>query len=200
MRIFGTSHVSQESVDEIEHLILEHEPDIVAVELDPMRLKALLTGEKGSGGSLFVRLLEKFQSVVGSKTGVMPGSEMKKAYETAGEVGAEVALIDQDIRITFGRLKHVSRKEKVRAALQLGLAMLIGGKKDLWEVPDEDAIQEMLEEMESQFPGLYQVLVEERNLHMLEALRHLEDENPESEILVFVGAGHSRYLKDELEA
>lgn len=198
MHIYGTSHVSQESVDEIEHRIEEHQPDMVALELDPMRLNALLTGERGSEGSLFVRMLEKFQRIIGSRTGVMPGEEMKRAYEKAGEIGAEVALIDQDIRITFSRLKKVSRKEKVKAALHLGFGVLIGQKLDLTTVPEQQEIAKLLEELEENFPGLHRVLVEERNTYMEEALKQLQEDNPEKEIVVFVGAGHRDYLLERL--
>ena len=39
--LIGTAHISQESVDEVKSVIEEEHPDIVAVELDERRYKAL---------------------------------------------------------------------------------------------------------------------------------------------------------------
>ncbi|MGB2674573.1 MAG: TraB/GumN family protein, partial [Methanoregula sp.] len=40
LRIIGTAHVSQKSVDEVKAAIEEFRPDIVAIELDPARFLA----------------------------------------------------------------------------------------------------------------------------------------------------------------
>ncbi|MEN6396380.1 MAG: TraB/GumN family protein, partial [Methanoregula sp.] len=41
LRIVGTAHVSQKSVDEVKAAIDEFKPDVVAIELDPGRFNAL---------------------------------------------------------------------------------------------------------------------------------------------------------------
>lgn len=196
VRILGTSHVSRDSVEEIERAIREEEPEVVALELDPVRLNALLGDSEPAGGELFPRILKRFQEYIGSRTGVMPGSEMLKAYETAGELDAEVYLIDQDIRVTFERLKGVSRKEKVRAVMQLVLATLGAGKLDLESVPEDRELENMLNTFAEKFPELFEVLVEERNTYMLEALKGLQSEN--DTIIAVVGAGHRGFLEENL--
>lgn len=192
IHVYGTSHVSRESIELIEEKIEKHEPDIIALELDPKRLEALLTDKKRSGGSLFARLLKKFQDRIGSKTGVMPGEEMLHAYKIAAERNAEVALIDQDIAVTLSRLRQVPRKEKARAVFDLLLGMLFSGKFDYSKIPDEEEVQKLLGELEWRYPSIYRVLVEERNNYMVASLEKLREDRDEAVVVAFVGAAHRR--------
>ena len=41
LKIIGTAHVSQESVEEVKDAIYEHQPDVVAIELDRGRYTKL---------------------------------------------------------------------------------------------------------------------------------------------------------------
>lgn len=194
IRIYGTSHVSKDSLDVIERAF-ESEPDIVALELDPPRLEALMfEGQGREDGSLFIRLLERFQKYIGGKTGLMPGEEMLYAYNRAIQENMDVALVDQDIRITVDRLKQVRRKEKVKAAFSVlgGLVMPVKDGFDIREIPEEEKIFEMVGQLRESFPGLYRVLMQERNIHIFESLSRLQRENPESDIAVFLGAAHRK--------
>ena len=192
IRIYGTSHVSKDSLNVID-TAFESEPDIVALELDPPRLEALMfEGQGREDGSLFIGLLERFQKYIGGKTGLMPGEEMLYAYNRAIQENMDVALVDQDIRITVDRLKQVRRKEKVKAAFSLlgGLLLPVKGGFDISEIPEEQKIREMVARLETSFPGLYRVLMQERNIHIFESLVRLQEENPEADIAVFLGAAH----------
>lgn len=198
--IYGTSHVSEDSFELIDEKIEEHDPDIVAVELDPVRLEALLTGkDRESGGPLFLRLVKKFQEYIGSKTGVMPGQEMLYAYRKSIAEGREVALIDQDIRITVNRIGKVRRKEKVRAVFDSVIGFFVSEQFDISKIPEEEMINELLGELEKRYPGLYHVLVEERDHVMTEYLRQLERNDPDAEIVAFVGAAHRESIEELLE-
>lgn len=198
IHVYGTSHVSRESLEVIDEAFERHDPDIVALELDLLRLNALLSDESPRGGPLLMRLLKKFQDFVGSRTGLMPGREMLYAYNRAVKEGKEVVLIDQDIRVTTQKLNSLPRKEKFKAALSVVGGLLLPGSINLASIPEEENIQQMLEELKIHFPGFYRVLMEERNEAMISALEHLEEENPESEIVVFVGAAHRKPLEDAL--
>jgi len=195
---YGTSHVSEESLDLIDEKLEAHDPDIVALELDLVRLEALTGNEARKGGPVFLRLVKKFQDYIGSKTGVMPGEEMLYAYQKSIQEGREVALIDQDIRITIDRIKQVSRKEKVMAVVETAFGFLLPGKLDVSMIPDEELIKELLEELEKRYPGLYRVLVEERNHVMADHLRKLQEDEPEAEIVAFVGAAHKESIEELL--
>lgn len=199
VKVYGVSHVSEESIQLIRSKIEEHDPDIVALELDAPRLNALLSDENASSDSFFGEIIRRFQRYVGNKTGVMPGDEMVFAYEECGREDIEVALIDQNIQITLNRLKEVRRKEKVKAALSIIFALLMPGKMNLKNIPSDAEIESLLEETKDQYPGIYRVLVEERNTYMAEALKHLQRNNAEKEIVAFVGAGHRDEIRRLLE-
>ncbi|PSG99404.1 MAG: hypothetical protein BRC29_04780 [Nanohaloarchaea archaeon SW_7_43_1] len=198
IHIFGTSHVSQESLDLVEEKIEEINPEIVALELDVPRLNSLLNDKnKKRGGSLFVRILQSFQQSIGKETGVMPGEEMLHAYRTAEKNDIEVALIDQDIRITFSKLKNVSFREKLKAGAQLLIGVVFPGDFEIaHEIPEEELIDQLLLEMEFKFPEMYDILVEQRNRHMIKSLRKLEKET-DGDIVVFVGAAHRKAMVKE---
>ncbi|PSG99814.1 MAG: hypothetical protein BRC28_02790 [Nanohaloarchaea archaeon SW_4_43_9] len=198
IHIFGTSHVSQESLDLVEEKIEEINPEIVALELDVPRLNSLLSDKnENRGSSLFVRVLQFFQQSIGKETGVMPGEEMLHAYRTAEKNDIEVALIDQDIRITFSKLKNVSFREKLKAGAQLLVGMIFPGNFEIaHEIPEEELIDQLLLEMEFKFPEMYDILVEQRNKHMIESLRKLEKET-DGDIVVFVGAAHRKAMVKE---
>lgn len=197
--IYGTSHVSEDSLELVEEKIEAIEPDFVALELDINRLNALLSDQDRKGGPAFIRLIKKFQDFVGSQTGVMPGEEMLFAYEKAVEDDIEVALIDQDISITVNKLKQVRMSEKVKAITQLLIGVLIPGTMDYTEIPEEEFLERLLFEFKFKFPGLYNVLVEDRNRHMTGALEQLQEQNHESDIVAFVGAAHRRSIEESLD-
>ena len=200
IHVYGTSHVSHESLELIKEKIKEHDPDTVALELDFMRLNALLNeGNTQRGGPVFIRIIKKFQDLIGSKTGVMPGEEMLYAYNTAVEDGRDVALIDQEISETIRKLKKVRRVEKARVVAQLVLGVFIPGSFNISEIPEDGFIDELLEEFSFKFPELYRVLVEERNDHMIAALKQLQHEEPEQDIVAFVGAAHRKAIERELD-
>lgn len=200
IEVYGTSHVSHDSIQKIDSVLQDDEIDIVALELDPQRLHALqqqgTTDSKQ--GPIFLRLLRYFQNYIGKRTGLMPGQEMMHAYQKAMETDRDVALIDQDIQVTLGRLNSISRKEKVKAALSMAGGLLFGERFDVSKIPEQDMINEMTEELENSFPGLYKVLIEERNQYMYEALKQLQEQNPDQNIAAFVGAGHKQALEEML--
>lgn len=200
IHVYGTSHVSHESLELIKEKIVEHDPDTVALELDFMRLNALLNDDNDQrGGPIFIRIIKKFQDMIGSKTGVMPGEEMLYAYNTAVNEGRDVALIDQEITETIQKIKGVRKVEKARAIAQLVLGVFIPGSFDISEIPEDEFIEELLEEFKFKFPELHHVLVEERNKHMIDSLKKLQEEDPERDIVAFVGAAHQREIQEKLD-
>jgi pheromone shutdown protein TraB len=200
IHVFGTSHISQESLELVEEKIEEVDPEVAALELDVMRLNSLLSDERNQrGGPLFIRALQYFQRSIGRKTGVMPGEEMLHAYRIAEQQDRDVALIDQDIRATIQKLKEVRFSEKLKAGAQLLVGMLLPGSFEIpTDIPEEEMIDDLLHEMSFKFPEMFRVLVEERNTHMTESLKMLADEN-DGDIAAFVGAAHKKEIERLLE-
>ena len=196
--VYGTSHVSEESFDVIDDAVERHDPEVVALELDHLRLNSILSDEDQDSGPVFARLIKYFQNRVGAKTGVMPGEEMEYAYDKAIEENRNIALVDQDIRVTIQRLKGVRRKEKVKAGISILVGFLgFGEKFDVSKIPDDEMISELVEEMQEQFPGLYRVLMDERNEFIVNAL-HRVDEQHEGDVVAFLGAAHVEKVKEML--
>ena len=199
VKVYGVSHVSEQSIELIRDRIEKDDPDIVALELDAPRLNALLSDSNQRSDSLFGEIIRRFQRYIGGKTGVMPGDEMIFAYRECGRNDIEVALIDQNIQITLQRLKQVRRKEKVKAALSIVGGLLLGGKFDFKSIPEDSEIEMLLEETKDRYPEIHRVLVEERNVYMAEALKHLQRNNADKEIIAFVGAGHKEEIQRLLD-
>ncbi|VVB80940.1 TraB family protein [uncultured archaeon] len=213
IKIVGTSHISPESLKKVEETILDNKPQIVAIELDAKRLYALIHKGKerisyrdirkvGLKGWLFAIIGAWAEKKLGAKVGVAPGSEMLKAVAAAQQVGARVALIDQDINITLKRFsKSLTWKEKFTFAVDLfkGVVLKKGVQFDLEKVPSQKVINTLIEDVKKRYPSVYRVLVEERNEYMAKRLAILKKVQPEANIVAVVGAGHEREIRTLLK-
>jgi pheromone shutdown protein TraB len=137
VRVVGTAHVSERSVEEVRSVLETERPDIVAVELDEGRYRQL-KGETPDdldaadllhGNTVFQFLaywiLSYVQSRIGERFDVQPGADMLAAVETAEAEGIEVALVDRDIQVTIQRFwARLSGLEKLK--LVGGLAVGAG--------------------------------------------------------------------------
>ncbi|KAG0580899.1 hypothetical protein KC19_4G208900 [Ceratodon purpureus] len=133
--LVGTSHVSQQSADEVRDVIRKVKPDYVMVELDRKRynsmmqpqggrdnpfaffqqmVQTLANGNIGAVGKLMGLGLSGFYRLLATQ-GVQPGKEMKVAIEEGKKVGAKIVLGDQDIDIT---MKHFGEQMSMSDALQ----------------------------------------------------------------------------------
>jgi pheromone shutdown protein TraB len=137
VRVVGTAHVSQESVEEVERVIDEERPDVVAVELDEGRFRQL-KGETPDdleaadlleGNTVFQFLaywmLSYVQTRLGDQFDVRPGAEMLAAVERSEELGIDVALVDRNIQVTIQRFwARLTGLEKLRllGGLAFGVA------------------------------------------------------------------------------
>src|SRR3989442_13970687 len=76
--------------------ILSRRPKVVALELDAARYQALMSPQPRPRGFSVLGLLAQFQVRIANQYGVRVGDEMGAAAPVAGEVGSDVALVDQD--------------------------------------------------------------------------------------------------------
>lgn len=215
LKIIGTAHVSQPSVEEVRKAILEGEPNVVAVELDPNRYHSLMNETKGvkeenkkpkiseiiKGNNLTLFLvsafLSYFQKKIGDDLGVKPGAEMMVAIESAEQVGARITLIDRDIQITLQRaLNQMSLWEKLK--FLYGILGSFFSKddelEDLESIKEGDTLAEVMEYFQEMSPKAYQVLVKERDAYMAQMLL-----NQEGDVVAVVGAGHQEGIRDYME-
>ena len=205
--IIGTSHISEESINKITSVFIKENPDIVAVELDPQRLQALLSGQKpnyspkiipriGFKGYLFALIGGLIQQKLGSIVGVKPGSDMLKAVELARDNKKRLALIDRDVQATLSSLsRSITWKEKMNFLLDIISAPFAKKTRiNLKQVPGDELIKKLLGVLKKRYPGAYKALVEERNKIMSLKLKALMDNYPDKKILAVIGAGHESGL------
>ncbi len=211
IRIIGTSHIAEESIRKVEQTISEWVPDVVAVELDNARLHALYQerrkvplsaiGQLGLYGYLFQLLGGSLQRKLGESVNQKPGADMKAAVDAARKIGAQIALIDRPIQVTLQKLKKLNIWEKLRLIGFLLRAFIpIGGKieLDLKKVPESATLEDLVAILKNEFPGLYKILVTERDLVLARNIKHLNAHLPDKKILVVIGAGHLKGVRQLL--
>ncbi len=205
--IIGVAHVLPSSASEVEEIIMRERPDVVAVELDPIRYIALTQGKKPkfrdmirTGPNLFLMsaLLQLTQGKFSRQTGMPAGEDMLAAIRKANEVGAQVKFIDRYIGITMQRLiEGMSRREKFRLFLQMLIALLPFGKEvDLERLTEEKMIAHLLDELRSLSPKAYDVLIAERDSYMSSNLAELLLSG--KKVVCVVGAGHVPGIYDRM--
>jgi len=213
IRLVGTAHVSQKSVEEGRSAIEEFQPDIVGVELDQGRYVSLTqeTTEEppvteilkgGNFGRLLVQwVLAYIQQRIGAETGVKPGAEMLAAIDEAKAHQKPVALIDRDIRITLTRFwgrMGIWERIKLIGALIYSLVSVEKEEIDIDGLMDQDVVSAAMEEFRKFSPHGAQALIDERDAYLAHQILMLG--NRYGRVLAVVGAGHIRGVQRYLEA
>ncbi len=211
--IVGTAHVSEKSIAEVNEVIEREKPDIVAVELDSARFKAIKGEEQAvkeinvkdllSEGKVYYFmlhwLLAYVQKKIGADTGVKPGAEMMAAIEQAEKSGAKIALIDRDIQLTLTRFwNKMSFFEKLKLFVSLiGASLGFGTQEiDMETVTNEDVVTQLVGELRKLAPSAAIVLIDERDAFMA---RNLIDLSNQGKVVAVVGAGHREGLQKYLD-
>ena len=201
--LIGTAHISQESVEVVRRVIAGESPDTVCVELDPERFKALNQEQNWQDLDLLEVIKKKqltflmarlalmaFQKRMGSYTGVKPGAEMSAAIDEAELLGANLELVDRDVRTTLlraWRLTPFWRRTAVALSLLSGVFDTSEiGEEELAELRKTQNISLILDELGEALPSVKGVLVDERDLYMANRIRNA----PGKFIVAVVGAAH----------
>ena len=217
LTIIGTAHVSQESVDEVKDAIYEQKPDVVAIELDMnrfMKVKNMMNGveeddaisvtkiiKENKVGLFFTStILSYFQSKVGAKLDVAPGSEMIGAIEASEDLGIPIALIDRNINITLQRaLNRMGFIEKAKFVFGLILSVFEKGDDkeiDIEDMKNPETIDELMEIFKDEVPSVHEVLVKERDAYLAGNILKI----PQDSVIAVVGAGHKKGIEKYLDS
>ena len=214
IKIIGTAHVSQNSVDEVRTAITEYAPDVVAIELDPSRFAAMKKDardptvndvlEVKNFNSLLVQwLLAYLQRKIGFDVGVEPGAEMKVAIAEAEQRNIPIALVDRDIRVTLMRFWNtltIMEKLKMIWALIISIAEVDNGEQiDIESLKEQNVIDVVMEEFRKFSPNGARALIDERDAYIAHQLVLLKAQRPEGKILAVIGAGHRKGITAYLE-
>lgn len=118
-------------------------------------------------------MLTAYQNSLAAKTGVAPGSEMKKAINLADETGAKLITIDRNISVTLKRAWMImGAKEK----LSLLMAMFSPKNKninaeEIERLKNSDALTAIIDEFKESAPQLKRVILDERDIWMASKLK-----------------------------
>ncbi len=201
--LIGTAHISQESVILVKTVIEQEHPDCVCLELDDKRYRALtqkkqweslnlktIIKDKQLSTLLVSLLMASYQKRLGGKLGVTPGAELLMAAQTAKELQIPLSLCDRDVRITLRRAWKSTSFFKKGYLLASLLASLFDkneiSEEKLQELKQKDVLTELMEEMGETLPDLKRVLIDERDLYLVEKIKS----SPGKRIVAVVGAGH----------
>ena len=214
IRIVGTAHVSQQSIDDVRAAIEEFYPDVVAIELDPSRYSALkkkaqdpsvndVLEVKNFNALLVQWLLAYLQRKIGVDVGVEPGAEMKAAIAEAEQRGISIALVDRDIRLTllrFWKSLGIIEKIKMLYALIVSIAELDNVETiDIESLKQQSVIDAVMEEFRKFSPNGARALIDERDAFIAHQIVVLKNQRPNGRILAVVGAGHMQGISMYLD-
>jgi len=215
--LIGTSHIAKQSMHEVTSAIETEKPEIIAIELDKRRYYALTHNIKrkvslldikviGLKGFLFNIIGAWIEKKLGKMVGVEPGSEMMTAINLAKKHNIKIELIDQDIELTLQRIsKELTWKERLNFVIDILKGIFLRKSElrklgitniDLTRVPSKSLIKKLTKIMKERYPGLYRVLVEERNNVMAANLKKIMEDFPDKKIVAVIGAGHEDELMD----
>ena len=204
-------HTDVESVEKARRIVRETKPDVVAVELDHDRYHQLMNppeeGDvvKPGPGDMAQDLMQQLavlEKSLGDITGSDVGDEMLAAIEEGKEIGAKIALVDRPMIATVQAMAQVPVDEMYRLTGMLPDAttdIQNGGAGDLLSMLKEDgAVDDLMKQFKSEFPGLANVLIEQRDQYVAKAL-HFILNDVEGKIVAVLGAGHIQGVKAALE-
>lgn len=211
--IIGTAHISQNSADLVREVISNEKPDVVCVELDPQRYKALSESKRWEEldlkqlikqkqlSTLFINiLLASYQKKLGEKLGVKPGVELLEATKVAKEFNIPIELVDRDVRITLKRAWNSMSFWQKTKLITVGFASVFEQEEiteeKLDEIKQKDVLNEMMAEMGKQMPVLKKVLIDERDSYLTQKMKEANG----TKIVSVVGAGHVNGIIKALES
>lgn len=201
--LLGTAHVSEKSISQTVEAVDQFCPDCICVELDPQRYQNLIdrdrwqnldlfkTLKEGKGFLLlFNLLLVAFQNRIGRSLEVLPGGEIIRAVELAGEREIALALIDRPIDITLKRAwsscNLVHRFKLFNSILSSIFEREGISQQEIEELKQSDAIEKMIGEFAGSFPGIKGALIDERDIFLARSIAEAKG----GRLLAVLGAGH----------
>ncbi|MFQ5985747.1 MAG: TraB/GumN family protein [Thermoplasmata archaeon] len=196
--LLGVSHVFRLG-PRIHQEIESRRPDLVALELDPARMRALEEPDRIRWAPGVYSLLAGFQRRIAEEYGADVGEEMLAARDAGQRLGIPVALIDLDARVAWKALwASLGPLELLKLLFSALGSMFVGREQIERELHRyrEDTTR-FMEDLGRDYPAVKEVLVDRRNAHMAGELRRLREAY--GHIVAVVGDGHVQGLSSLLE-
>lgn len=204
-------HTDTESVERAKKAVKEVQPDVVAVELDHQRYQQLINPDKtmenrelvstGDAAQDLIQHMAILEKSLGELTGSNVGEEMLAAIEEGRKIGAKIALVDRPIQLTMQAITRVPLDEIYRL-----MGAVPDAQKDIQDgdardilglLKEEGAVENLMKDFNSEYPGLADALIHQRDLYVANALRSIMKDVP-GKILAVLGAGHIEGVRKAL--
>jgi len=214
--LIGTAHISRESADLVERVIVEEKPDTVCVELCKPRYDAIrqkdqwqetdilrVIREKRAPILLSQLIMASLQRKIARKFNITPGEEMLRAIDRAEEIGARIVLADREIRVTLLRTwRKMGFWSKVKFLPEVLLSLFATDEiteEEIEKLKQHDVLELALQTVGEKLPGLKTTLIDERDLYLADRIGRAEGPR----IVAVVGAGHVpgilKHLGEEID-
>ena len=205
-------HTDVDSVKQVKKIVKEVKPEVVAVELDRERYAQLMNPESedisnqepqltGDTAQDLMQHLAVLEKSLGEMTGSNVGEEMMAAIQEGRSIGAKIALVDRPIQETLQALMRVPLAELYGMMNMLPDAskdIQEGGATNLMDMLKEDgAIEDIMNQFQTEFPGLTEVLIKQRDQYVAKALHYIL-KDVKGKIVAVLGAGHIQGVKQAL--
>jgi len=215
-KLIGTAHVSRESIEEVRKIINEEKPDMVCVELDAGRYKAITQNDnweklnltkvfkEGKGFLLIANIvLSSFQRRIGGELGVKPGEEMKVAVEAAHELGIQYSLCDREVQITLHRAWAKcglwSKMKLLASLLASAFTTEKLSEQEVESLKERNELDGMMNELSDYLPDVKKTLIDERDRYLAAKIWTSAPQEAGKKIVAVIGAGHLTGIKNHLE-
>ena len=200
----GVIHTDIDSVKHVRKVVKEVRPDVVAVELDRERYAQLTNPDASDSATQaphftgemtqdFMQHLATLEKTLGDMTGSNVGDEMLAAIKEGKAIGAKIALVDRPIQETMQALMKVPLNELYGLINMLPDATkdIEGeGAKGIMDMLKEDgAIENIMNQFRTEFPGLTDVLIRQRDRYVAKAI-HFILNDVQGKVVAVLGAGH----------
>jgi len=215
--LLGTAHVSRVSAEQVCSLLESGNYDAVAVELCPSRYNALINPDTlarmdlfrvirdGKASMVMANLaLGAYQQRLADQFGIEPGAEQRAAVNYARENHRPVMLIDREIGVTLKRVIH-NIPWWQRLGIFAGLIASIMSREEVSEeeieaLKEGDMLETTFAEFAEDRQDLYLPLIDERDRYMAARIRQELAQEGHKNVLVVIGAGHLKGIRQYLEA
>lgn len=214
--LIGSVHLSEKYFEHIRETILDEDPDIVAIEIDPQRLRGLFTesgstlslsnvfGETSIRATALYMMLSYTQERMAKSLGLDPGmNDLRVAAESAAETETRLALIDRDINTTLERVSSQLTPSSITRVWLRSRKLddedfPVDSVRDLLDdVDNSEVFVEYREFLEEVVPEFIEPFLHERDRIMARRLYELEQDG--HDIVAVVGGAHEAGVRSELE-
>ena len=211
--LVGTAHVSRESADLVAEVIEKERPDCVCIELDAQRFEALsnrrgwqdldlkqVIRNKQLAPLMMNLLIASHQKKLGGTLGVLPGTELMEAANTAQEHDIPVSLCDRDVRVTLRRAwASMTLWNKSELVVELVRSVVDRpeiDEEELRRIRDQDVLSDLMRELGEALPAVKTTLIDERDGFLAQKIKQSAGER----IVAVVGAGHIEGIREALQS